>query len=657
MQKIILQILVIFLFNPTSYAEKISLSTYYTSPYGNYQYLKLTPQPDLSNPCDPASLYVNNTGNLFFCKDTGTWDTFSDIWTVNGNNAYLTDTPTNPNLYIGLGTMTPTSRLMIQGKTTNSASSALHVINSSGTSLFIVKDSGQVGIGETSPTASLQIKGAASNGSTTGTLRITSVGESMIFDGSHIDTQNELYLNSKTKKNITLVESAGNVGIGTNAPAQKLDIDGLIRIVDGTQGDKRILTADNASGDASWKTAPIGGPAYICIQCRCTEKTTNVQTTDTQECIAINDTWSGWSGVLDKWSANDIMGCECRIQVSAALPPPPPPPAPPPPAPFNFSLTNGGNKTVTQGQSVNNSITATLTSPPSQSITFNPPSGLPAGATYSYAPAACTPTCSTTLTINTTGSSPTGNYTITVTAAGGGVTKTTSFKLTVNAASPPSLQTTVTGTASNSNQVSTSSAVTGLPNQLYLAAVTSRSHPTVTSVTGLGLTWTQVRDQCSARDQTGMVVWKAIGTPTGNGVVTARLTSVESNLAIAVSRYSGVNPVNPIGVVVGGNWKGKNDTTCSESNLALDTDFYSIPLTTTAPNSVIYSSVAIRCRSHTPGSGYTEIYQFYAGASCGNSAGMAGEEKTVVNPSATVVNGTIGATIDWAMVGVEIKGN
>ncbi|TMA52197.1 MAG: hypothetical protein E6J80_12580, partial [Deltaproteobacteria bacterium] len=43
----------------------------------------------------------------------------------------------------------------------------------------------------------------------------------------------------------------------------------------------------------------------------------------------------------------------------------------------------------------------------------------------------CSPTCSTTLTISTTASTPTGTYTITVTGTGGGITKTTSFSLTV----------------------------------------------------------------------------------------------------------------------------------------------------------------------------------------------------------------------------------
>ena len=99
---------------------------------------------------------------------------------------------------------------------------------------------------------------------------------------------------------------------------------------------------------------------------------------------------------------------------------------------FDFTLSNGGNKSVTQGSSVTNSVTATLSSGTSQSTGFAV-SGLPSGATTSFSPTACSPTCSITLTINTLSSTPTGNSTVTVTATAGSITKTSTFTLTVNA--------------------------------------------------------------------------------------------------------------------------------------------------------------------------------------------------------------------------------
>src|SRR5262249_52765655 len=99
--------------------------------------------------------------------------------------------------------------------------------------------------------------------------------------------------------------------------------------------------------------------------------------------------------------------------------------------PFNFSLANSGNQSVTAGSSITNSIAATLASGSAQAVTFSA-SGLPTGATASFSSTSCGPSCSSTLTINTSTSSPAGNSTITVTATGGGVTKTTTFSLTVS---------------------------------------------------------------------------------------------------------------------------------------------------------------------------------------------------------------------------------
>ena len=104
---------------------------------------------------------------------------------------------------------------------------------------------------------------------------------------------------------------------------------------------------------------------------------------------------------------------------------------PPPPA-FDFSLSNGGNKTVTRGASVTNSLTASLVSGTAQSVSFSI-SGLPSGVTGGFSPASCTPNCSSTLTLSASAATALGTAGLTVTAAGGGVTKTSAFTLTVNA--------------------------------------------------------------------------------------------------------------------------------------------------------------------------------------------------------------------------------
>ncbi len=116
---------------------------------------------------------------------------------------------------------------------------------------------------------------------------------------------------------------------------------------------------------------------------------------------------------------------------------------------FDFSLSNSGNKSVEQGKSVTNFITANLISGTTKSVSFSV-SGIPFGASASLSPTFCNPTCTTTLTINTTSSTPTGSYTIRVTGTGGGLTRTTSFTLTVTAP-PPRFSANFTATSGGSS--------------------------------------------------------------------------------------------------------------------------------------------------------------------------------------------------------------
>ena len=134
--------------------------------------------------------------------------------------------------------------------------------------------------------------------------------------------------------------------------------------------------------------------------------------------------------------------------------------------PFDFSISNSGNKTVIAGFSTSNSINAALSSGNPQAVSFSV-SGLPSGATGSFSSASCTPTCSTVLNISTTGSTPIGNFSVTINAAAGGITRSTAFTLTVSA--PTVVSTVATPTITpNGGSFTNSVAVT-------LATVTSGS--------------------------------------------------------------------------------------------------------------------------------------------------------------------------------------
>jgi hypothetical protein len=67
---------------------------------------------------------------------------------------------------------------------------------------------------------------------------------------SKVGTVNERWI--QNENNISNVNS-GNIGIGTNTPEAKLDLQGSLRYNDGTQADSRVLTSD-ADGNATWQS-------------------------------------------------------------------------------------------------------------------------------------------------------------------------------------------------------------------------------------------------------------------------------------------------------------------------------------------------------------------------------------------------------------------
>jgi cysteine-rich repeat protein len=100
---------------------------------------------------------------------------------------------------------------------------------------------------------------------------------------------------------------------------------------------------------------------------------------------------------------------------------------------FDYTLSSSGDITVAPGAASSNTISASLSLGPSQSVSFSA-SGLPGGATASFSPTACIPPCSTQLTVSATATTPTGTFPITVTGAPLG--RTTMFDLVVTSTCP-----------------------------------------------------------------------------------------------------------------------------------------------------------------------------------------------------------------------------
>ena len=109
-------------------------------------------------------------------------------------------------------------------------------------------------------------------------------------------------------------------------------------------------------------------------------------------------------------------------------------------APFDFSLLASNPPSVSQGNSLPILVTANLVSGNAQPITFSVGT-LPPGVTATITPQSCTVTCSATIYLTTSISTPLQQHTILITASGGGITRTSQVIFTVTPlidSTPPS---------------------------------------------------------------------------------------------------------------------------------------------------------------------------------------------------------------------------
>jgi hypothetical protein len=210
----------------------------------------------------------------------------------------------------------------------------------------------------------------------------------------------------------------------------------------------------------------------------------------------------------------------------------------------------------------------------------------------------------------------------------------------------PVHQQTVTGGSSGSTTVTSGSLAAGTGGDVYLVTVSTKPMVAATSVSGLGLTWSLVKGQCSGRGTTLVEVWKAEGAGSA-GTVTATLAGTPTNAVIAVSRYSGSSGT---GNTVSANTLGVNGA-CTGGT---DSNAYSVNLTTTVDDALAFGGAALRNRTHMPGTGFAERAEVAQGSG-GDTAGAAVEDKVVATSGTVGVEGSFGGSVDWAVVAVEVK--
>jgi hypothetical protein len=221
--------------------------------------------------------------------------------------------------------------------------------------------------------------------------------------------------------------------------------------------------------------------------------------------------------------------------------------------------------------------------------------------------------------------------------------------ISLRGTTPPTFMEGQEGGSTNTNSVTTLTSLDGVPGHLYLAAVSTKPLREVSTVTGLGLSWTRVTTQCAGRSQTGVELWWAQGAASA-GQVTATLTSAPSNAVIAVSRYGGVAPLNPVRPLVAGNTNGVNGG-CGN---ATDTATYAFNVTSTQNDSLVLGAVALRNKQLTPSAGYTTRVEVSHGTA-GNVAGIALVDRIAPVAAGLPLSGSLNGAVDWALIGIEVR--
>jgi hypothetical protein len=178
------------------------------------------------------------------------------------------------------------------------------------------------------------------------------------------------------------------------------------------------------------------------------------------------------------------------------------------------------SSTVAPGAGTTATVSTAVTSGSAQSVSLSA-SGLPSGATASFAPATITAGSSSTLTIGTSSSTPAGTYTVTITATGTTATHTTTFTLTVRSATASDFSVSLNPTSRSVTAGSgTSSTVS--------TAVTSGAAESVSlSATGLpsGATATFSPSSVTSGSSSSLTIATSSSTPAGTYAITVTGTA------------------------------------------------------------------------------------------------------------------------------------
>ncbi|MDX1487697.1 MAG: hypothetical protein R3268_05815, partial [Acidiferrobacterales bacterium] len=194
---------------------------------------------------------------------------------------------------------------------------------------------------------------------------------------------------------------------------------------------------------------------------------------------------------------------------------------------------------------------------------------------------------------------------------------------------------TANGSQNSSNTVSTSSLSAGGGNTI-LAAICRNDANSVTSVTGLGLTWTPVLQNI----QTGgrrLDVWRAAGVSSG-GAVTATM-STATRVLISATRFAGILASDPV--------EASGTTQNSDANVIG-------PNLSGSDKGIHYLATSHEAASVTPGTGYTERSDATIGTGS-NTVSLHTQTKALTATASEQATATLASSSEWATIGVTLR--
>ena len=144
----------------------------------------------------------------------------------------------------------------LYAKTAGGGGGSLWQVN--GTSIYY--NNGNVGIGTANPAQNLEVEGGVFIDHSGGAHVPAEQGIALTVDGRA--GKNILRLRDSEANTAMVVNHVGKVGIGTSSPTAKLEVNGQVRITDGTQAAGKVLTSDSV-GLASWQSPTETDPTVL----------------------------------------------------------------------------------------------------------------------------------------------------------------------------------------------------------------------------------------------------------------------------------------------------------------------------------------------------------------------------------------------------------